>query len=116
MEILTTSHARRELRVVIYPYIPDLSDDKLKSLTDWIATLFESQNPEIFLTVETPILSIDIYDVNALIEYLSGSNAPHIIELDTILLGDLVNNEEINAEGYGLCTQGPYLQFPLQAV
>lgn len=115
---VTTSHARRDLRVAIYPYIPDLLDDKLKSLTDWIKTSFESQNPEILLTVETP--TIDIYDINALTEYLGGPNAPHIIELDTILLGDLVNNDLIaeltDAEDYDLSTQGAYLQFPLQAV
>ena len=57
--------------------------------------------------------------INALTEYLGGPNAPHIIELDTILLGDLVNNDqiaEIDAEDYDLSTQGAYLQFPLQAV
>ncbi|XP_065887608.1 thiaminase-1-like [Dysidea avara] len=116
--ILSSAHAaRRELRVAIYPYIPDLLDDKLQSLSSWIKRSFESQNPEINLTVVSP--PVDIYDVNAVTKYLNGPNAPHIIEMDTILLGDLVNNDliaETNAQDYDLDTQGAYLQFPLQAV
>ena len=115
---LTSSAIKRDLRVSIYPYIPDLLDDKLESLTNWIKTSFESQNPEINLTVFTP--TVDVYDLKELEDYLSSPNAPHIIEVDTLLLGDLVNNnlieELFDAQDYDLDTQGTYLRFSQQAV
>ena len=110
--------ARRELRVAIFPWIPDLADDKLQSLKRWIETTFEAENPEIDLKVLTP--AFDVYDINDLKKHLIGDpSAPHVVEVDTVLLGEIVDEgliAEINPQAYGLNNSGAYLPFTLQAV
>ena len=118
--IVTTPllQAERQLRVAIYPWIPDLADDKLQTLKSWIKNTFEAENPEINLTVITP--TFDIYDINDLKTHLTNdSSAPHVVEIDTILLGEIVDEgliAEINPQTYGLNVSGAFLPFSLEAV
>ena len=110
--------ARRQLRVNIYPWIPDLADDRLQTLISWIETTFEGENPEIDLVVSSP--DFDIYDLDDLNDHLtSAATAPHIVEIDTILLGEIVDDgliAQINPATYGLNTSGAYLPSALEAV
>ena len=110
--------AQRELRATIYPWIPDLADDKLQTLISWIETVFETEYPEIDLKVSSP--DFDVYDLNDLKNHLTNDpTAPHVVEIDTILLGEIVDEgliSPINPETYGLNTPGAYLPFTLEAV
>ena len=119
--LITTApllQAQRQLRVNIYPWIPDLADDKLQTLISWIETTFEVENPEIDLVVSSP--DFDIYDLDDLNDHLtSAATAPHIVEIDTILLGEIVDDgliAQINPATYGLNTPGAYLPSALEAV
>ena len=110
--------AQRELRVSIYPWIPDLADDKLQTLLSWIETTFENENPEIDLQVSTA--AFDVYDLDDLKDNLiDDPSAPHIVEIDTILLGEIVDSgliPQISLETYGLNVAGAYLPFTLEAI
>lgn len=110
--------AQRELRVAIYPYIPDLAKDKLQTLITWIETRFEAENPEIDLQVSTP--TCDIYDINEVRKCLTDNpTAPHVLEIDMMLLGDLVDEDliiSINPQAFGLNTIADYVPFTLEAV
>ena len=81
------------LRVSIYPYIPDLAGDKLLSLKKYIAQSFEDATG-IKVIVES---SAQPYDLDSLkSKYLShNSDSYDIMELDTILLGELVKSGNV---------------------
>ena len=110
--------AQRQLRVTIYPWIPDLADDKLQTLISWIETTFEAENPEIDLVVSSP--DFDVYDLEDLENHLTNDpTAPHVVEIDTILLGEIVDEgliAQINPATYGLNATGAYLPSALEAV
>ena len=92
--------AQRELRVAIYLWIPDLSYNSHKNLKQWIETTFEVEKPEIDLQVSTP--DYDIYDISVLKAHLTDdSTAPHIMEIGTILFGEVAKKgliDSINPE------------------
>ena len=119
--IMTTPllQAKRELRVAIYSWIPDLADDKLQTLKEWIEATFEAENSEIDLKILTAI-GFDIYDIDDLKSHLiNDPSAPHVVEIDTILLGEIVDEDliaEIDPQTYGLKVPGAYLPFTLEAV
>ena len=110
--------AQRELRVAIYPWIPDLSYNNHKNLKQWIENTFEAANPEIDLQVSTP--DYDIYDISVLKAHLTDdSTAPHVMEIDTMLLGEVAKKgliDSLNPETYDLNGEGNYLPFTLTAV
>ena len=64
--------------------------------------------------------AFDVYDIHDLKSHLTdNSNAPHVAEIDTILLGEIADEgliAEINPATYGLNTPGAYLPFTLEAV
>ena len=119
--IMTTPllQAKRELRVAIYSWIPDLADDKLLTLKEWIEATFEAENSEIDLEILTAI-GFDIYDIDGLKSHLiNDPSAPHVVEIDTILLGGIVDEglmAEINPQTYGLNVPEAYLTFTLEVV
>ena len=110
--------AKRELRVAIYPTIPDLADDKHRSLLSWIENTFEMEYPGIDLKVSTA--AFDIYDIDGFKDHFtSDPTAPHIVEIDTELLGEIVDEgliAQIDPHSYGLNTPEAYLPFALEAV
>ena len=56
ISVLASDSKRRELKVGIYPYIPDINGDQYQSLLTWIETTFEGQNPKyLFYCVQPPI-------------------------------------------------------------
>ena len=115
--LLLGAEGQRKLKVAIYPWIPDLADDKLQTLISWIETAFESENPDIDLEVSAA--DFDVYDLDDLKNNLSDPSGPHIVEIDTILLGEIVDAgliAQILPETYGLNVSGAYLPFSLEAV
>ena len=79
-----------QLRVSIFPYIPDLAGDNLIGLTRLIADEFEKEHG-VSVHVEA---TADPYDLNKLKDvYLAdGEDAYDVMEVDTVLLGELVKS------------------------
>ena len=80
----------QQLRVSIYPYIPDMAGDKLVGLTKFIADEFKKVHG---VSVEVEATA-DPYDLKKLKRnYLAnGDDAYDIMEVDTVLLGELVKS------------------------
>ena len=80
------------LRVGIYPYMPDLNGDQLKGLKEFIEQEFEKQHPEIDLT---PITDWNPYSVEDVVDCLTSKERDDesfdIVEMDTVLLGEVVD-------------------------
>ena len=82
------------LKVALFPYIPDSAQDQYQTLLTRIEREFETENPNIDLVLKP--LNPDeegFYDLETLKQWLSNStnkNGYHIVEIDTLLLGDLV--------------------------
>ena len=119
ISVLASDSKRRELKVGIYPYIPDINGDQYQSLLTWIETTFEGQNPSIDLTVFSPPYDVvDIYDPESIAGYFRTTDAAHILEIDTVILGDTVDTgviAEIGRNKYGFPIEN-YLPFSLEAV
>ena len=81
------------LRVAIYPFVSDLAGDKLKGLTDFIAKEFKEQyGIEIEITTKCDPYNLDKMEST----YLdSGPDAYDVLEVDTIMLGELVNTGKL---------------------
>ena len=80
----------RSFSAVLFPYIPDSGEDNFASLISTLESLFERDNPDIDLVL-TIDPNMNMYDIPTLAALLgSGSNAVDMVEVDTILLGDLV--------------------------
>ncbi|KHD09947.1 hypothetical protein PN36_32690 [Candidatus Thiomargarita nelsonii] len=90
-----------QLRVSLYPWVPDA-----ESLFRWIETDFESKHPDIDLVVRPlkkfyewePEYIADLsYEVDKTVSSLTkeGSDAQHLIEIDTIILGTLVEHNAV---------------------
>eukprot|EP00731_Ephydatia_muelleri_P009379 Em0004g1717a len=78
------------LRVLIYPYIPDLKGDGLKSLRQFITREFFVQSG-IKIQVDGDPATTDLYTLQNLKTYLgAGPSAYDLVEVDTILLGEMV--------------------------
>ena len=83
------AESKVRLKVGIYPYIPDLNGDELKGLREFIKIEFEKQHPDIDLTVNT---DWNPYSVEKVAGYLSSHEESFdIVEMDTILLGEVVD-------------------------
>lgn len=82
------------LKVALFPYIPDSAQDQYQALLTRIESEFESQNSSIDLVLK-PLNPEEegFYDINTLKQWLSNSTSEdgyHLVEIDTLLLGDLV--------------------------
>ena len=80
----------QQLRVSIYPYIPDLAGDKLAGLTRFIADEFKKEHG-VSVQVEA---TADPYDLMKLKNnYLAdGEDAYDVMEVDTVLLEELAKS------------------------
>ena len=81
----------QQLRVSIFPYIPDLAGDKLVGLTRFIADEFKKQHG-VSVTVEA---TADPYNLSELKgKYLADrEDAYDVMEVDTVLLGELAKSD-----------------------
>ena len=104
-----------DLKVGIYPWIPDLGKDKLQGLKDMIKYDFERKHPNITLSVSS---SWDPYDVDKVTKNLSDDpNSFDVLEIDTILLGEIVdkgNVQKLDLSHHGL--QDDFMAVGLDAV
>lgn len=96
-----TNPSKTTLRVALFPYIPDAADDKYNKLTTKIETEFEKKNPSVDLVLK-PIDSNEdgFYELDTLKKWLTDSpanNGYQLVEIDTLLLGDLVKANVIQA-------------------
>lgn len=94
------SPKKNTLRVALFPYIPDTADDKYNKLLQRIETEFEKKNPSIDLVLK-PLTDDDgFYELDTLKKWLTESpanNGYDLVEIDTLLLGDLVKSNVIQA-------------------
>ncbi|CAF2961309.1 unnamed protein product [Rotaria sp. Silwood2] len=81
-----------DLRVAPFPYVPDSVGDQYKSLFQFIIDEFQSIHPNIRLHLRPFNISDGFYAMSTLTQWL-GSNGPEydVVEVDTVMLGDLVN-------------------------
>jgi thiamine pyridinylase len=97
----------RTFTAVLFPYIPDSGRDGFATLIATLETWFEADNPEIDLQI-TIDPSMDLYDSATLATLLgTGQGSFDMVEVDTLLLGDLVSRSEVQPlpfpiDGFGL--------------
>ena len=82
------------LNFAMYPYIPDLNGDKLESLKNMIKTRFEVECFNEGLTVELTFVdsSVYAYDVDEIAKKFRNNDID-VMEVDTILLGEIVDQD-----------------------
>ena len=110
-----SSMESQPLRVAIFPYIPDLAGDKLAGLKRFIADEFMKVSGE-SIEVET---DADPYDLNKLKStYLTDDrDAYDVLELDTIILGELVKTGCLQAlEGHFTVTEDVFTPSAVHSV
>ncbi|TSC19849.1 hypothetical protein [Corallococcus sp. Z5C101001] len=94
------SSERRPLRVVLFPYIPDSAGDGFASLKQRLEQGFEQHHPDVDLEVVMNEKD-DLYDLadGGTLEQLfgSGPKAAQVVEVDTLLLGELVEKGWVQA-------------------
>ena len=87
----------RTFSAVLFPYIPDAGNDNFASLISALEGRFEAANPDIDLVL-TIDPNMDLYDMGTLSTLLgTGPGAVNMVELDTILFGDLVAQSMLQA-------------------
>ena len=95
-----TTSSRTLLRVALFPYIPDSLNDKYKSMMTRIEHEFEKANPSIDLQLRPIDQNDDFYDASTLANWLTSDHEHggyDIVEVDTLLLGDLIASGTISA-------------------
>ena len=106
---------KTHLKVGIYPCIPDLANDKLQGLKDYIKTKFEGEHSDVTVTVHA---DWDRYKIDEVGHNLSAkAESFDILEIDTVLLGEVVDLgvlQELDANKYKL--QEKFLDVGLNAV
>lgn len=97
------TEGKLSLKVGVYPWIPDLGNDRLEGLKSMIKSDFEKLHSDISLTVST---DWDPYDVDKVAGNFSSETEPFdILEIDTILLGEVVDKgvvQPLDLFKYGL--------------
>ena len=86
------SKVKTTLNVALYPYIPDLDGDNHQNLLKYIKTEFEKRYQSVRLVLRPMSVFDPFYDVDELSKWLNSSGDTYdIVEVDTVLLGDLVD-------------------------
>ena len=103
-----------DLKFGLYPYIPDLGNDTLEGLKDFIKKEFESEHLDITLTVSSMWKPYNLENVVGCFKTESFD----ILEVDTLLLGEIVDEgvvQELDLSKHGLC-QDDFLDSCMAAV
>jgi thiamine pyridinylase len=80
------------LKVAPFPYLPDSVGDQYKSLFQFITDQFEMAYPNIRLELRPLNTSDGFYVMPTLAQWLASDGSGYdVVEIDTVLLGDLVN-------------------------
>jgi thiamine pyridinylase len=83
---------RRTLRVALFPYLPDVNHDHLAALAAAVEHGFEACRPDIDLVMKPfDPKTEDFYTKDKVVGWLAGnaSESYDVVELDTVLLGDV---------------------------
>lgn len=83
---------RRTLRVALFPYLPDVNHDHRAALAAAIEHGFETCRPDIDLVMKPfDPTTDDFYAKDKLVGWLAGtaSEGYDVVEIDTVLLGDM---------------------------
>ncbi len=90
------------LKAVLFPYIPDSAGDNFQSLIQRLESGFESTHPGVDVQI-TINASIDVYDYgpNGTLSKLlgSGPDAVQVVEVDTLLMGNLTQSGWVQPVG-----------------
>ncbi|AKQ65470.1 putative lipoprotein [Myxococcus hansupus] len=78
--------------MVLFPYIPDAADDAFVSLMRRLEADFERQHPDIDVDIVFDP-NMDVYDLSegGMLSWLLGNGAAQVVEIDTLIMGDLVS-------------------------
>ncbi|CAF1223146.1 unnamed protein product [Adineta steineri] len=80
------------LKVALYPYLPDSAGDNYESLLQFITVEFKKIYPNITLLLRPISFDDDFYNLDVLTKWLKSDGSGYdVVEVDTELLGDLVN-------------------------
>ena len=85
---------RATLKVALFPWIPDAANDGFASLRKRIEAEFEKRNPDIDLVLRLRKGDEGYYNPARIAGWLA-SETYDIVEIDTIILGDLIGSETI---------------------
>jgi len=92
----TAPEGARVLTAVLFPYIPDSAGDEFDSFKAILKDRFEETHPDIDLriTIDPDMNLYDLTPGGTVATLLgTGPGSVNVVELDTILLGDLVENQ-----------------------
>lgn len=79
------------LKVAPFPYLPDSVGDNLTSLLEFIETQFEAVYPNVTLQLRPMNTTNGFYHLPTLSQWLASDGSGYdVVEIDTVLLGDLV--------------------------
>lgn len=111
--------AKRALRAVLFPYIPDAGGDSFAKLIKHLESGFEETHPAIDLRIVMD-LKMDLYDLEqgGLLSKLfgNGADAADVVEIDTMLLGALVERGFVQPVGVQPAELEPILDVAWRAV
>ena len=81
-----------QLKVSLFPYLPDVARDKFKSMMQRIEQEFEHSNPDVDLVLRAMDDASNPYDLKAIQSRFTATdpNASDVIEIDTVMLGEVV--------------------------
>jgi thiamine pyridinylase len=86
---------RTQLRVALFPYIPDAAADTFRALTDSLERRFERKHPQVDLVLRPLNPADDFYDFDTLKQWLHqqpDTLGYHVVEVDALLLGELADS------------------------
>lgn len=85
----TQAVERTPLRVSMFPWIPDVGNDAHARYISWVEERFERENPDIDLVLAAMDPNSEMHYDSAAVD-LALRNTYDVIEIDTILLGEVV--------------------------
>jgi len=97
--LATTAFAQvthRPLNIIGYPYLPDLANDRLRNLADFLQDRFYTDTSRrIEILFDLIHYATDTYTPSLVVNALSPSGGYDMQEIDTIILGYLLENNAI---------------------
>jgi hypothetical protein len=93
------AQATRSLKVMLYPYIPDVNNDGYAGLVQYVEQGFEALHPDIDLTVIMDQHQ-NTYSVDTLSSLYTDPNGPQMIELDLMMLSSITQAGWVSPVSY----------------
>lgn len=90
----TNPTEKQVFRVALFPWIPDAAEDGFESLRKNLEERFEQANPDIDLVIHLELLDDSYYSPAKVAGWLASEKFD-LVEIDTVILGDLVEAQVI---------------------